>query len=482
MAHVIINYPHAATASMMAQALAESFPNLQTENIHTGDLNYVKISFILGSNNQESLVYNHENGLKNVRDPGQLLKLNRVSYSRYGNWLRRYRVHLVNQQVIVMARQNLTDPANGKPLPVGRRDDNPYYTVDPDEREASKVVALAVRSLYSLGLDLGMVKVGVDSLYRLQVLDIEPAPGLTKKTMQRYVKALFKDATSQITVDPQAIIIGTDPEFMLANTKSGALVPASYFFPRTGEVGCDNIRMPNRKHRPVAEFRPYPAATPSGLIENLKRSMHKANRLAPYRNLKWVAGVMPLGYPIGGHIHFSGIPLTNHLLRAFDNYLAVPLSMLEPPRASRDRRRRYGLLGEYRVKSHGGFEYRTPSSWLVDPEIALGALTLSYLIATGYTRLPATILMNPQAQDRFYAGDREYYRPLFDEIWKQIQSLPGYREYSSCLEPFAAAIRKGVPWDENVDIRKAWGLPIPQMLFKEEGAKSSSGSVTHRQH
>ncbi|MGE5454709.1 MAG: hypothetical protein ACM3O9_05885, partial [Methylocystaceae bacterium] len=211
MAHVIVNYPHIATASMMAQALAESFPNLQTENIQTPELNYVKISFVLGSNHKDTLVYNHVTGLKNALEPAHLLKLNRVSYSRYGNWLRRYRVHIVNQQVIAMARQNLTDANTGKPLPAGRRDDISYFPVDTDDREATKVVALVIRCLYALGLDLGMVKVGVDSLYRLHVVDVEPAPALTKKTMQRYVKALFKDATSQLTIDPQTIIMGTDP-------------------------------------------------------------------------------------------------------------------------------------------------------------------------------------------------------------------------------------------------------------------------------
>lgn len=481
MAQVIVNYPHVATASMMAQVLAESFPNLQTENVHLGDLSFVKISFILGSDAQEILIYNQVNGLKNSREPGQILKLNRVSYTRYGNWLRRYRIHMVNQQVVAMARQNLTDPGTGKPLPSGRRDDIPYYPVDPDEREAAKVVATVNRCLYSLGLDLGMVKVGVDSLLRLHVIDVDPAPALTKKTMQRYVKALYKDATNQLTIDPHSMIMGTDPEFMLANTKSGALVPASYFFPRSGEVGCDNIRMPNRKHRPVAEFRPNPSSNPYGLVENLKKIMHKANRLAPYRNLKWVAGVMPLGYPIGGHIHFSGIPLTNHLLHALDNYVALPLAMLEPPRAARDRRRKYGLLGEYRLKSHGGFEYRTPASWLIEPEIALGALSLAYLVATGYHRLPADILINSQAQDRFYTGDRDYFRPFFDELWKQIQSLPGYYNYSATLEPLAAAIRKGEPWDEGTDIRKTWGLPIPQMVFKEDATRSTSGSLAARQ-
>ncbi|MGE5379780.1 MAG: putative amidoligase domain-containing protein [Methylocystaceae bacterium] len=480
MAHVIINYPHVATANMMAQALAENFPLLKTENVFSGDLSYVKISFVLGSNSQEDLVYNHEIGLRNAKDPGAILKLNRVSYSRYGSWLRRYRVHMVNQQVIAIARQNLTDPVTGKPLPVGRRDDHPYYPVEADDREVAKVIALVIRTLYSLGLDIGMVKVSVDSLYRLHVIDVDPAPGLTKKTMQRYVKAIFKDATNQLTIDPKSIVMGTDPEFMLANSKSGNLVPASYFFPRAGEVGCDNIRMPNRKHRPVAEFRPYPSSNPYGLVENLKKSMHKANRLAPYRNLKWVAGVMPLGYPIGGHIHFSGIPLNNHLLRALDTYLALPLSMLEPSRASRDRRRRYGLLGEFRTKTHGGFEYRTPSSWLIDPEITLGALSLGYIIATGYNRLPTDLLMYQQAQDRFYAGDQEYFQPFIDQLWKQIQTLPGFREYNLSLEPLFDTIRKGEPWDENIDIRKTWGLPIPQLIYKDESTKLVPNTISRQ--
>lgn len=39
------------------------------------------------------------------------------------------------------------------------------------------------------------------------------------------------------------------------------------------------------------------------------------------------------GFPLGGHLHFSGVALNGALLRALDNYLALPLALLEDKRA-----------------------------------------------------------------------------------------------------------------------------------------------------
>lgn len=468
MARIILNYPNQATADIMTEMLSDNFPGIKATSKQYRGVDYKELSFETGPQGSELLIFNHEQGLANCQNPVYLLKLNRIPYLKVNNgWIRRYRVHLVNHQVVSLARQTLVDPATGKRV-IPSRGEDAFVPIEAEEREASKAVNMAIRCLYALGLDIGMVKIGVDGLFRLFVTEINPGPSLTNKTLKRYVQALVNDLLSQISFNKKSVIMGTDPEFMLANIKSGTLVPASYFFPRLGEVGCDNIRLPNRKHRPVAELRPAPASNPASLVNNLRQTMQRANQLAPYRNLKWVAGVMPLGFPIGGHIHFSGLPLSNQLLRALDQYLALPLFFLEPEKAARDRRKRYGLLGEYRTKNHGGFEYRTPPSWLIDPLTALGTLTLGHLIAQNYLLLNPTMFLTAEAQERFYNGNHEYFRPYFEDIWKGIESLPGFNEHKAVLEAFAARIRQGEAWDESTDIRKSWNLSIPQSVYIED--------------
>ena len=93
------------------------------------------------------------------------------------------------------------------------------------------------------------------------------------------------------------------------------------------------------------------------------------------------------GHPIGGHIHFSQIQLTTDLLHALDTYLAIPDLLVEGSHRSRRRRRRYGYLGEYRLEGHGGFEYRTLSSWITTIHRAQATLSLAKIIAVEYPRL-----------------------------------------------------------------------------------------------
>lgn len=90
----------------------------------------------------------------------------------------------------------------------------------------------------------------------------------------------------------------------------------------------------------------------------------------------------------GGHIHTSyhgtgaalrekGEESINALVRAFDLFVGLPLSIIRPIPEAFARRRVYGRAGEYRLQKHG-IEYRTPGSelwmehWLLS--MALGVM------------------------------------------------------------------------------------------------------------
>ena len=72
----------------------------------------------------------------------------------------------------------------------------------------------------------------------------------------------------------------------------------------------------------------------------------------------------------------SRIWLTSRLLRVLDNYLALPFILIEDQN-TKLRRPRYGFLGDFRRKTHGGFEYRTLPSWIVSPRITKGVIASS---------------------------------------------------------------------------------------------------------
>lgn len=327
------------------------------------------------------------------------------------------------------------------------------------EIENTKVAELARRTISLMGLDLGLVNLDFTARRRFKVVSVESSPEIREKDLNRIIEKLKHVYSLDTIISLRDVKLGADPEFMLANSKSGRMVSASQFFPRDGQIGCDNIRVPNRQQRPVAEVRPTPSCCPMDLTSNIKKSLEQASRLAPYRNVKWVAGSQPFsGFSIGGHIHFSNIKLDAALLRALDNYVGITSFLLENPATAVRRRRKYGYLGDYRLKNHGGFEYRTPASWLVSQEITTAMLCLAKIVASRYYQLGKNYLNNPEAQNAFYKGDQAYFRAIFPEIWSDLQMIDLYNEYADALRVIPRMVAAESCWDESQDIRKSWKL------------------------
>ncbi|MEQ8200889.1 MAG: hypothetical protein ABRQ24_05650 [Syntrophomonadaceae bacterium] len=328
-----------------------------------------------------------------------------------------------------------------------------------EEEQVKKGSEMAKRALYVLGLDYGMVKVAVTSGKRLYVVRVDSSPILRDKDLAVLLRML--DGVIDIANRPgsREVKMGADPEFMLYNIKNGKMTPASQFFPRDGVVGCDALRTPNRQSRPIAELRPRPANSPLKLLANVEDAMHFAYRLAPYKNIKWLAGSRPFqGYSIGGHIHFSNVELNSHILRALDSYLGLPVFLLENQATAVKRRLKYGFLADFRTKDHGGFEYRTTASWLVSPQIAAAVLCLAKIVASNYLYLTRNCFIDIEAQRAFYEGDQEYLRLVFHDIWSDIKKSDMYHTYKEELQIIEDMVNSRISWDEREDIRKAWAI------------------------
>jgi hypothetical protein len=304
-----------------------------------------------------------------------------------------------------------------------------------------------------------MITVAVTGKRKFKVLNIDPSPVIRKKDLNSLVsklEALYYHNPSQ---EFKPIKLGADPEFMLFNSKSGKMVAASEFFPREGIVGCDNIRIPNRQQRPVAEIRPSPELSPHILIDNIRHALKTANKMAPYRKVKWVAGSHPTGnYSIGGHIHFSNIKLSYAVLRALDNFVAIPIFLIENPITAGLRRKKYGAPGDFRTKNHGGFEYRTLASWLVSPDITRGVLCLAKIAVSHYGELNKNYFASLDAQKAFYRGDQEYFKPIFEDLWSKICQTDMYQQYVDELKIIHDMIIDNKRWNEKHDLCKTWEI------------------------
>ncbi|WP_340029154.1 hypothetical protein MHB71_06995 [Paenibacillus sp. FSL H7-0940] len=334
------------------------------------------------------------------------------------------------------------------------------------EREASstlfkRIERLAIKTLYTLGLDHGAVRMESSGNGGCAVISIDPCPwkgvtnlAATYRESWKQHQELLDEELSHRPIP----ILGMDPEFLLVQMPESKIVPASRFLERTGMAGCDSVTIGGRRIYPVAELRPAPSSEPRELLAHLMRAFAAASRSISDHSLIWQAGGMPQrGLPLGGHIHFSGVNLTGELLRALDNYLALPLAFLQDPRGS-GRRPRYGALGDFRLKSYGGFEYRTLPSFLVSPLVAKGVVALAGLIASGYTQLRQRPLAKAEVHAAFYEGKREVIKEHIPALVDDLKRLDGYARYERYASPLILQLKLGRTWDESRDIRKLWNI------------------------
>ncbi|TCS83036.1 putative amidoligase domain-containing protein [Tepidibacillus fermentans] len=330
------------------------------------------------------------------------------------------------------------------------------------KREERRVSQLAIRAIYSLHLDYGMVTVGVTAGEKPWIIHVNPFPSLNKRLATLFAEAINHFTTKWETIlnsKEQQVILGTDPEFVLRDM-NGKMVLASKFLPRKGSVGCDDIwTNRDRTQLPLAELRPIPASTPRQLTINLYQTMILASKKIRSPKIEWLAGAMPIeGFPIGGHIHFSQIELNSFLLRALDNYLTLTVTLFEDPRGKK-RRPKYGFLGDYRIKFHQGFEYRTLPSWIVSPTLTKGVFALAKLIVKNYIYLYQDPLYDREIQEAYYQGEKEVLKPIVQKLWVELKQLKTYDDYRNYLDPLEKLMDKGYIWNENMDIRRLWKLP-----------------------
>ncbi len=328
----------------------------------------------------------------------------------------------------------------------------------------SKVGNLAVKATQALQLDFAFVSVKMTTSNTLLVASVNPLPPLSKSLAAIFAVGIrrFAEQWRSKSDAQQRIVIGADVEFVLL-TPNGKVSPASLYVPRHGIVGHDALRMNHRRRLyPLVELRPRPAKRPEQLMLHLLRAMHLAARTIKRPSLRWVAGAMPLRrFAIGGHLHISRFWLSSVFLRVLDRYLALPLMMCESG-ASVKRRLKYGRLSDYRRQFHGGFEYRSLPSWIVEPNLAQAVISLFYVLALTFKQLPqeATVrFADTHFQRAFYTGDKHALLDLVRQGWQQLDALEPFRQYREQIAPLRRQSLEMQTWDEQQDVRPAWRVP-----------------------
>ncbi|MCW2279202.1 putative amidoligase domain-containing protein [Heliophilum fasciatum] len=379
-------------------------------------------------------------------------------------WPKEYQVYIWDTRVVAVQRKVLTMQQQ-RDLVKGTHLTSSFTWVEHlSNWEQERLVPLALRALHCLGLDFGRVHLAVNRSSGPVILEIDRVPVLRKRLAQAFADTISE---ALATTGSKEFTIGSDPEFMLALLPGRKMVPASRFFPRVGTVGCDNRRAFGASDDlPLAEIRPQPVSSAEAAVEEIRKALQEANQLCPFRNIVWNAGSEPFpGYPVGGHIHWGGLPLTAQHLRAFDQYLALPLFFLEKSESARRRRNFYGMLGDFRVKSHG-FEYRTPGSWLSTPQLTWVALALAQAVALHAKQLTRWDFVDPAFQEAFYDGDRAKLLPSLKTSLAELYAVEPTARMRKLVELIWYMQERGMVADEAIDIRQAWGLTAGHQRYR----------------
>ena len=427
-------------------------------------------------------MYEHSNGtdIEIIDSFDEYKKSNSNYFLECLSFDKEYKVHVMNLEVFFIEEKYLE---NSNELNINVNNDmldirtdafgwklREIDSKDLDTNIKKNICDLAIKSVHALGLDFGVVSIGQTSENNCYVLDVdatckEMSPECKKKYICQFTKMLF--IYENLINDTKDITIGADPECLLKDKNTGELVFASDFFTKEGMFGLDNRSIESgRKYYPLLEIRPNYSTNPIDVVNSIQSNLNDVCKYVHYKNIGLYAGSMPIyNYWVGGHIHF-GIRPNSKLVKALDNYLAIPIMMIENSYSARKRKTKYGSLGNFRLKYHGGFEYCTLSSWLVSREICEGILCLAKVIVQEYLNLNENFLCSYSDIRAFYLVNKFYFKDKIKDIINIISNTNTYKKYKSYIDPLFKEILLCKTWDEDKDIRENWNMKFSEELYK----------------
>lgn len=283
------------------------------------------------------------------------------------------------------------------------------------------------------------------------------------------------------------ITIGSDPEFVIYDTRNHQTIPGYEFFNNKYRMVCSNV-LPggycsNTRQCTVhnnfcahggfspvigcdghlGELRPPASELPLEHVNTIQELFKELKPLLDNHMIIKAGTILSntQGYSMamGGHIHI-GMPglkgnLKGKLSKYLSYYCGIPLKKIEEPSDVQHRGWEvggYGYFGNYDFKNYG-IEWRMPASWLLSKEIAKMALCLAYTVAQDFT----------VAKNTTIKCDANIYRRLITTdditpILEKIQGMEYYPIYRNEIDPLIDMIKNNETWDTGGNVLEKWDL------------------------
>jgi hypothetical protein len=236
------------------------------------------------------------------------------------------------------------------------------------------------------------------------------------------------------------ITLGGDPEFLIEEISSGQFAYAESVLsnPSTramiGVDGCSS----------TGEIRIPPQKSFIGIFKSMKDIIcTRLPRELDLKKYKITAGSGKFA-ATGGHIHFGGIGTrpSREMLRNIDRFIRTPLNEV----SNTSRRQGYGHPEDFETKSWGGYEARSPLSWIVSPKITKGVYAISEILAHhGVTKeINTNEELLTLADNKQKRAIESYWRELkwFKDKQRKLEEVDVYKAWTQKGKHISASCSK----------------------------------------
>jgi len=260
-------------------------------------------------------------------------------------------------------------------------------------------------------------------------------------------------------------LIGSDGEFLITTLKGQLVSAQDLLIGGDNEFGVDGNKI-------TAEVRPAPSENPIEGVHNIHKILLRKNNT----DKRWLGFNLVSGsykpkllndYPLGGHIHFGLKPDVIDPATAcqcLDQYVGMASLLIEDKEEGMGRRAahkgKYGQASDFRTKeaTYGGFEYRTPSSWLTSPHVAASILCLAKTVMN-------ELINNKHFEPNVYVNKNDFkeipqekLRKLFPHMWNDVTHMELYQDFKPQLDFLYYLVKNKLTWFPGTPMKEAWGI------------------------